>query len=262
MEVSGKTAIVTGATSGIGLAFTKLFLSQGGSVLAADVTPPPTPNPLEKQFNGRYQYVHCDVSDFKQVQNAFQKALDRFGSVDVVVNNAGIGGSGKHPFINDKPVTEEDVKVWDQVVRIDLDGVMYGTALAIRHLSSPGVILNVASLAGLLPTPWGPEYAAAKHGVIGLTRSVHDVLRKKKNIRAYAVCPSFVETALTTSGMKDHKQFKATVQAVSEGKMLDADLIAQAMLDLILNDPGKGANKVILRITFEKGIDFQSYSRL
>jgi NAD(P)-dependent dehydrogenase (short-subunit alcohol dehydrogenase family) len=262
MDVSGKIAIVTGANSGIGLAFTRLFLSVGGSVVAADVTSPPNPNPLQEQFKGKYEFAHCDVSDFKSVQNLFQTALDRFGAIHVVLNNAGIGGSTKYPFISDKPITERDVKEWDRVVRIDLDGVMYGTALAIRHISPPGVILNVASMAGLIPMPFGPEYSAAKHGVVGLTRSVADVLRKKKKIRAYAICPSFVLTGLTSSGMNESKEFEKQVKAVSKGKLMDASMVAQAMLDLVQNDPGAGANKVVLRLTFEKGVDFQSYSKM
>eukprot|EP00475_Leptophrys_vorax_P035196 TRINITY_DN5775_c0_g1_i1.p1 TRINITY_DN5775_c0_g1~~TRINITY_DN5775_c0_g1_i1.p1 ORF type:complete len:278 (-),score=85.94 TRINITY_DN5775_c0_g1_i1:105-938(-) len=262
MEVKGKTALVTGASSGIGLAFTRLFLGLGGNVVGADISAKVDGHPLEKEFPGRFMYIQCDVSNFKNLEAAFNFAIEKFGAIDVVLNNAGISGSAKHQILSKKPITEEDVREWDRVIRIDLDGVVYGTALAIRMISKPGVILNVASMAGLIPMASGPEYAAAKHGVVGLTRSVHDALRKQ-GVRAYAVCPSFTKTGLTSQAIAESKEFQAVVHAVSRGKgMLDANLVAQSMIDLLEKDPGRSQNKVVLRITFEKGVDFQLYGKL
>eukprot|EP00475_Leptophrys_vorax_P044744 TRINITY_DN9077_c0_g1_i1.p1 TRINITY_DN9077_c0_g1~~TRINITY_DN9077_c0_g1_i1.p1 ORF type:complete len:274 (+),score=55.61 TRINITY_DN9077_c0_g1_i1:33-824(+) len=263
MEVKGKTALVTGASSGIGLSFARLFLNLGGNVVGADVVSTPESSLLETtEFPGKFFHTRCDVSSFKSIEAAFKFTIEKFGGVDVVVNNAGVAGNPEHPFLSRKPITEEDVKDWDRVIRIDLDGVVYGTALAIRLISNPGVILNMASMAGLSPLPGGPDYAAAKHGVVGLTRSVHSYLRKH-GVRAYAICPSYTKSGITAQAAAQVKNFGAILNAVSKGKgLMETDFVAQAMIDLVEHDPGQSQNKVVQMITPDGGIQFHTFGKL
>jgi 15-hydroxyprostaglandin dehydrogenase (NAD) len=123
----------------------------------------------------------CDVTDDKSLRGVFEKTIDEFGSLDIVVNNAGI----------------DNEQNWSKTIQVNLSAVIAGTYHALELMSPGGVIINVSSMAGLYPIPFGPTYSATKHGVVGFSRSMkdHDEIRKK-NIRINVLCPYFAEVGM------------------------------------------------------------------
>lgn len=249
-----KVHLVTGASSGIGLAYTKLALQSGSAVFAIDLS---LSEALKSLIGPALHFYQCDVSNAKQLHQAFQAAISTFGSIHVVLNNAGVGEGLQYVLYNASADYDKAVAHWDKLVAIDLNSVIYGTALGSRYLGTGGVLLNVASMAGLIPIKESPVYAAAKYGVVGLTRSVHHPLRSK-GIRAYAVCPSFTDTPLVQRGMKS-SGFANAVNEVAKRGLIQPEAVAKAMLEVVEKDPGNSDSKVVLRITHEKGVDFQSF---
>jgi meso-butanediol dehydrogenase/(S,S)-butanediol dehydrogenase/diacetyl reductase len=149
----GKTAILTGAASGIGLVFCRTFLIKGGNVVGCDLaTSPQSVLQLQNEYPDQFVYVPCDVTDFKNVEAIFKITIDKFASIEVVLNNAGVASFLEHDFLSFKPITDQDVEAWRNVIRVNLEGVLLGTSLAMRYMSGSGVLLNVASIAGIMPS--------------------------------------------------------------------------------------------------------------
>ncbi|XP_046396756.1 uncharacterized short-chain type dehydrogenase/reductase y4vI-like [Ischnura elegans] len=188
----GKVAIVTGAASGIGLSIATTFLQNGASVALLD-------HNEEKLLASakRLQEEHgkikvacftCDVTNKDQFQGAVKRAVERFSRLDIFVNNAGI---------------PESTPRWEYIIEVNLLGVMRGVEEAVKHMSREsggegGVIVNMASLLGLMPHAKSTAYAASKHGVIGFTRSLgREEVLETQGIRYMAICPGFTESELT-----------------------------------------------------------------
>jgi NAD(P)-dependent dehydrogenase (short-subunit alcohol dehydrogenase family) len=199
MELSQVVGIVTGGAAGFGRAFAAKILAAGGRVLITDVdarTLERTADELAAAHNARQRvcFMRQDVTDRESFARAFAYATEFFGvPVNVLVNNAGVGGDAS--FYNDELSSN-----WEKVVDIDLTAVVRGTQFALQYMKKAlngreGVIVNLASLAGLNPTPFSPEYGAAKAGVVGLTRSLLET-KKTHNVRAFALCPAFADTAM------------------------------------------------------------------
>jgi NAD(P)-dependent dehydrogenase (short-subunit alcohol dehydrogenase family) len=166
----------------------------------------------------------------------FDLAKQKFGKIDIVVNNAGI--IEKTPFITN---VQDD---WIKVVEIDFNSVVLGTRLALAEFekqNSPGVILNTASLAGLVPTSFQPVYAAVKAGVVHFSRSLGYL--GKKGIRVNCICPSFVKTALTKEALE---------KGYPIPNWVELDLVIDAFMMAIQDDTLAGE---AIRITPERGID-------
>ncbi|KAI8916308.1 hypothetical protein EDD86DRAFT_185755 [Gorgonomyces haynaldii] len=188
MDVKGKVAIVTGASSGFGSDLAKRLVQQGCKVVLGDISD--NGQKLAKELGG--VFVKCDVTNKAQVQQLFDAAVKHYGrSADIVINNAGIAEG-------DVFVTNEK-ESWSKVIDIDLTAVILGTRLAIQSFQEnkkQGVIVNTASMAGLFPQPFQPVYAAAKGGVVHFTKSL-GYLAKTDGIRVNCVCPGFVKTPLS-----------------------------------------------------------------
>lgn len=193
MKLQGKVALVTGAGSGIGREITKLFAAEGAQVVAADVVTTGLDTLTQEISAGdtRLKTVVGDVSVRADAEQIVDTALDAYGTLDIVVNNAGI----MDDFM---PVADLDDSLWRKVMGVNLDGPMFICRKALQTMlaNEKGVIVNVASIGGLFGGRAGVSYTASKHAVIGLTRSIA-YQYAKKGIRCNAVCPGGVATNIS-----------------------------------------------------------------
>lgn len=192
-EFAGKTALVTGSASGIGLATARRLGRGGANVVIADYNEKGAQEAAEtlKAEGLKAAAVTVDVTDPASVEASVRFAVDTFGGLDLAVNNAGIGGASA-------PTGEYDIDVYNRVVRTNLDGVFYSLRYeipAIQAAGNGGAIVNVASILGSVGFAGSPAYVAAKHGVVGLTKTAAAEYAAQ-GIRVNAVGPGFIETPL------------------------------------------------------------------
>lgn len=192
--LEGKRVLITGGASGIGAATAARFLEEGAKVVVLDRDPKASAD-LQRQLPAISGAVLADVSQLDQVQSAFATALKMLGSVDVLINNAGI--SIRHNFLD---ITPDE---WDKVLAVNLTGVFYMAQTAARHMwkEGNGVILQTASTNGIMGYPFYADYNATKAGVIELTRSM--ALELAPKIRVCAVAPGYVLTPMQRAEYTD-----------------------------------------------------------
>jgi NAD(P)-dependent dehydrogenase (short-subunit alcohol dehydrogenase family) len=214
----GKVALVTGGASGLGRATCRALANAGARVIVADID---EDGGREVAAGLDGDFVLCDVSSLEQNLAAVQTALDRHGALDLVHLNAGIvTGCG---------VGEDfDPELYRRIVAINLDGVVFGTHAALPALrQTGGAIVATASLAGLTAVPLDPFYAATKHAVVGLARSLGPALAPE-GVRFNAVCPSFAETNIITG---------VRAQLEAEGiPIIAAETVAEAVLEVFAGE--------------------------
>ena len=188
-DLSGRVAIVTGGLSGIGAAIVEALRTAGANVSTWDLAAPATVN------DGCYR---VDVSDASSVEQAAAAILDQYGSVDIVVNNAGIAGSTG-------PVETYDPAEWQQILAINLTGTFNVCRRLVPALKANGYgrIVNIASLAGKEGTPNAAAYSASKAGVIALTKSLGKELAGT-GVLVNAIAPAAVQTALLDQMSVEH----------------------------------------------------------
>jgi NAD(P)-dependent dehydrogenase (short-subunit alcohol dehydrogenase family) len=192
----GKVAVVTGAASGMGLAFARRFATAGAKVVLADVEKPRLDAAVAQlTAEGREAIgVVTDVMKLESIEALRDAALERFGRVNVVCNNAGVGGAAQ-------PAGEwVDVKMWDWVMQVNLWGVVYGVKTFLPHMleHGDGHIVNTASMAGHLPG-WSP-YMASKFAVVGITEGLYAQLRTlNSTVGVSCLCPGWVNTNIHDS---------------------------------------------------------------
>jgi len=192
--LNGKNVLVTGGASGIGQATATRFLAEGCAVCILDSSAEACAR-VTRELPALTGVIDADVSNLEQVQAAFTEAIRRMGSVDVLVNNAGI--SIRHDFLD---ITPDE---WDKVLGVNLKGVFYVAQTAARHMmdKGSGVILNTASTAGSTGYPHYADYSASKGGVIALTLAM--ALELAPVIRVNAISPGYVLTPMQRAEYTD-----------------------------------------------------------
>lgn len=213
-----KTVIVTGAASGIGRGVAERFASEGANVVLCDIDEPRLEQVAATLPPDRTLARRCDVSDYAQVQALVDAAVQRFGGLDVMVNNAGIAPEG----------SVEDVSIddWQRTLNTDLTGVFHGCRAAMPHLlQSQGCIVNTASVSGLRADWNTAAYNAAKGGVVNLTRAIA-LDYGGRGVRCNSVCPSLTRTGMTEDMLKDEKLVGEFMERMPLGRVAEPADIA------------------------------------
>jgi len=189
-ELEGKVAVITGGANGIGRAMAEAFVAEGARVLIADIDDG-TGKEVAASLGEAGAFAHCDVSETDSVRAAVDAAVDRFGAVHVMVNNAGIASSFRR-------LMDDDFRDFVKVMGVDLFGVIVGTQQAARRMGEGGSIINVTSIAGLVPGIGLQTYRAAKAGVTHFSKCAAIELAER-GIRVNVIAPGNISTAINAA---------------------------------------------------------------
>ncbi len=231
--LEGQVALVTGGGRGIGAAIAGKLVSLGASMVICGRTLTileATAKDLRRD-GGRCEALECDVTELCSVERLAERLDGTFGRLDVLVNNAGVGGFGG-------PLHQMPAGDWDRVLNTNLRGVFYcvRTLVPLMIRGGGGHIINISSIAGKNPLPNGAAYAASKWGLNGLSYSIAEELRSQ-NIRVSLVCPGSTLSELSPHEGKD------------PGKMLKPRDVAHVVGMLVTQAPGSFASEIVLRPT-------------
>ncbi len=203
-RLDGKVAVITGGASGIGEGTVRLFVEEGARVVIADVQDAKG-EMLADILGGRAIYQHTDVSDEAQVKAAVQRAVDEYGSLDCIYNNAGFGGAVG-------PIEEIPVEEYDRTMNVLLRGVFLGMthAAPVMKAQGSGSIISTASVAGIRGGDGPHIYSTAKAAVIHLTKTVALELGES-GVRVNCICPGGIATPLLAGAFQNQNLDEATV---------------------------------------------------
>ena len=199
-DLAGKTALITGGNSGIGLGFAEALAQAGAAVCIWGTNAGKNDAALKKiQSHGaKAMALQCDVGDERQVEDCFAQTAAKLGPVHACFANAGVSGRA-----NVKSFAEMDAEEWKRVTRVNLDGAFYTLRAAARHMvghGQGGALVGTASLAAISGQPRGEHYAATKGGLISMIRALA-VEFARNGIRANAVLPGWIDTAMTEKAL-------------------------------------------------------------
>lgn len=231
MRLKEKTALVTGGAKGIGEAIVRLFVQEGAQVVIADLCEAEG-TALARELTaagGQAVFVQTNVMDSGSVQAAIQTAVDRFGGLDILVNDAGI-------VEQDCYLEDESVEEWNKVLSVNLHGTFLNCKYALPHLRRvKGCIVNIASMSGLVATRYCAAYCASKAAIIGLTRAIAADYAPY-GVRANAICPAACETPMMKQYFSAYspEEVAEKVKRLSGpiGRMCQPEEIARAVLYL------------------------------
>ena len=229
-RLDGRTAVITGGCSGIGLATARRFAAEGANVVLGDIDTANGPI-LADELGGRF--VHVDVTDKAEVDGLFAAAHEAFGSVDVAFNNAGISPP------DDDSILTTGLDAWDRVQRVNLTSVYLCCKYAIGHMQANGggSIINTASFVALLGAATSQiAYTASKGGVLAMTREL-GVQFARQGVRVNALCPGPVATPLLMELFaKDPERAARRLVHVPMGRFAEPEEIAAAVAFLASDD--------------------------
>ncbi len=197
---TGKTAVITGSTSGIGLAIAEAFAAKGANVVINSYTDSEDDHAIaariQKEHGVDAAYIQADMSKPDAARALIDKTISKFSRIDILVNNAGI------QFVS--PIEDFPVEKWDAIIAINLSSAFHTIAAAVPHMreAGHGRIINIASAHGLRASPNKSAYVAAKHGIVGLTKTVA-LETAGQGVTCNAVCPGFVHTPLVEKQIED-----------------------------------------------------------
>jgi len=227
-NLTGKVAIVTGSTKGIGLAVAERLHAAGASIVVSSRTAADV-HAVAKGFGARALGIPCDVADAAACQGLIDQTVARLGRIDVLVNNAGFGVF--------KAVDELTIDEWRRQIDVNLGGVFYCSKAALPHLAATGdgFIVNIGSLAGRNYFAGGTGYNAAKAGVIGMTEAMMLDVRHR-NVRVSVIMPGSVNT-----------HFLGKAQNPERSWPLQADDVALAVVQLLDYPKGAHVSRIEMR---------------
>ena len=218
--LKGKSAIVTGSTSGIGLGIAEAFAREGMNLVINGSRNTPEAeeirNRLASTYGVKVVFLPADMGKVASVEEFIRKSVESIGPIDILVNNAGM----QHV----SPVEEFPVEKWDQIIALNLSAAFHTTRLVIPGMKQKGWgrIVNVASAHALVASPFKSAYVAAKHGILGLTKTVALEVAEK-GITCNAVCPGYVLTPLVEKQIPDTAKARGiTIEEVKRDVLLKA----------------------------------------
>jgi 3-hydroxybutyrate dehydrogenase len=223
IDLSGRSAVVTGAASGIGRAVAEELAAHGACVLVADLNPDQGQQVADSLPRAIFQ--RADVASREECKALIDRAVNEWGGVDILVNNAGL----QHV----SPIEEFPEDRWELLIRVMLIGSFLLTKYALPHMYARGWgrIVNMSSIHGLVASPYKSAYIAAKHGLIGLTRTVAlEAGEKGVGVTCNAVCPSYVRTPLVERQIDD----QAKANHMSAERVIQEIMVAPAALKRLL----------------------------
>jgi dihydroanticapsin dehydrogenase len=235
MRLQGKVAIVTGSASGLGRAMAILFAQEGAQVVIADINVAGGKETLDmiQQAGGEAAFVETDVTKSQECKRMVEAAVERYGKVDVLVNNAGVEIRG-----GVLSLTEEE---WDEMLDVDLKAIYLCSKEAVPEMAKlgGGSIINIASVLSFDVIPERAAYCAAKAGAIHLSKSIA-LDCAQYNVRCNALAPGAFLTPLLEQSMVDSGDYEGTMQVLSNksvfGRMGESAELAQAALFLASDD--------------------------
>jgi NAD(P)-dependent dehydrogenase (short-subunit alcohol dehydrogenase family) len=228
-EFAGRVALVTGGASGIGRECVARLAASGAHVVVADVDAAEGAK-VAKELDrsaGKVRFVQADVTRSNEIEALVADVMARFGRLDLALNNAGVDGARA-------PTTDYPEEVWDKVIAVNLTGVFLCMKheLAVMAKQRRGVIVNLASVAGLTGFIGHSAYTAAKHGVVGLTRTAA-LEYAKCGLRINAICPSYTRTPMLERVAKRIPGLEARLASIAPlGRLCTPEEIAGAVLYL------------------------------
>lgn len=249
-----RTALVTGSTSGIGLACARQLAASGMNVILHGLDEQSTGDQLSAEISTASQvnccYIQADLADVQQTESLIASAVQQFGGLDVLVNNAGIQHTA---------ATEDfPVEKWDQLIAVNLSAAFHTSRLCLPHFQAAGWgrIINIASVHGLVASVHKAAYCAAKHGLIGLTK-VMALENAAASITANCICPGWVDTPLLNDQLAALAAKNKTSVATAKGdlvaakqpypELIDASAIG-AMAVFLCSEAGNGINGAALPV--------------
>jgi NAD(P)-dependent dehydrogenase (short-subunit alcohol dehydrogenase family) len=233
-KLENKTVFITGGLSGIGKACAIAAAAEGATVVVADIKSVALDAAMKEitAENEKSIFLECDVISCEQVSAVITEVVQKFGSIDVALNNAGIAGEPKRTH----ELTEEE---WNSIIHVNLNGIFNCMKYELTHMvkQKAGVIVNMSSVLGKIGFAHSAAYVAAKHGVIGLTQTAA-LEYAPEGIRINSICPGFINTPmLTKEGLnEDEKTRQHIITLHPLNRLGTAEEIAKAFIFLASDD--------------------------